>query len=300
MYIRFIGRIVALVLLLNLVGCATYRPLPVHEPIPTKVEGKFYPLRGMPAPTELVEAKETLYEYANAYMGHVETLTRANYSAADATMLGGLIGTAGGLTKSPEAAITGTVIAGGAGIFAQRYGLPVQVASYVGAAQAMECMATVLIYGKGPDVAEAWDEEIAPPTGDQVDFAFLNQRIDQVRRRLRSRLASIDISTPDISALKASLTDQIAAERQARMARKDMADAQQAKALAETTMSKEVALNKATTEGRKLVQRQSTALIQAQQALDLAQLALDKADASVKRADRAVIHTSLAACTDAY
>lgn len=62
------SRAVMALLLLNIAACSTYRPLPVHEPVPVKVEGKVYPLRGMPPPTELKEAKETLYAYANAYM----------------------------------------------------------------------------------------------------------------------------------------------------------------------------------------------------------------------------------------
>lgn len=90
-------------------------------------------------------------------------------------------------------------------------------------------MASVLIYGKGPDVTAAWEEEVVAPTQDQIDFAFLNQRIDQVRRKLRSCLSSIDVSTADIAALKSSLAEQVEAERDAREARAVKAVALQAK-----------------------------------------------------------------------
>src|SRR5690606_12336522 len=141
--------------------------------------------RGLTPPITLTGAKDTLYAYANTYTAKSEGLSEARYKADDTAFSGGVLGTIGGLTKSPQVALAGAAAAGGAGLYSQRYALQIQASNYLGAAQAMECMAAVLVYGKGGDGTEEVRDLAEPGITDaDVDFPFLNERINDVRRKL--------------------------------------------------------------------------------------------------------------------
>lgn len=172
-------------------SCSTLRPLPVKEP--KSLAEADTTLHGLGNPQNLAGAKSVLYGYANAYTKAAEDLYAANYTAADATFGGGVLGMIGGLTKSPETALIGAALSGASGISAQRYAFQIQANNYEGAAQAMECMADVLAYAKEHE----------------VDFLDLNYRVNDVRRKLRKNQAKIDIASADTSALQAALKAQL-------------------------------------------------------------------------------------------
>lgn len=188
----------------GLAGCKSIRPLPVNEPnwkslMPGKVVG------GDPAtPTHLVtlsaanrdEAIKIANAYAETYFGASDRLHLAKFNANDFTFGGALLGMVGAITKSPEAAILGATTAGVSGTVSQRYAFEVQAANYDGAARAMLCLKGIL--------------ESYPEYG---QTAYFNQRVTDIRMKLRANQAKVDLASPDLAALQATIQVHVDAKR---------------------------------------------------------------------------------------
>ena len=203
-------------------GCQSLRPLPIHEPKQRLTERAT--ASGLGTPNDLKSARETLWAYEASYGEKADMLYSAKYQTDDGSFAGGLLGIVGGLTKSPNTAILGTIVAGGSSTKAQRYSLLIQATNYENAASAMECMSSVLAF---------------PESNDEIDYPTLGQRISDVRRKLRSSQAQIDLAKTDSSALEAAIKaklEALAAQKKAELekdkAEQKLKDAEEATTLA--------------------------------------------------------------------
>lgn len=182
-------------------GCASMRPLPVREPQTlSDVTEKW---GGLPTATGFDGASANLSGYGNYYLMQANGLHASAYRASDAGFAGGLIGMAGGLTKSPQTAIAGAVLGGGGAMANDRYQFQVQAQNYEKAADAMFCMKRVLISMGDPT------NLLGTSTTPVLDVAFLNERIEEVRRKLRKSQATVQLASPDLTKLQATLADLI-------------------------------------------------------------------------------------------
>ncbi|QTH72962.1 hypothetical protein [Pseudoalteromonas xiamenensis] len=196
------SKLVSIIALLSLLsGCASYYPLPVEEPsaLEEKSDGTLvrrtpdYKRGGLMPAVDIDEAIENLKIYGDAYQKYSDKLRRNEYISNDLTFAGGVLGVIGGVSKSIETALTGVALSSGATITSQRYQFLVQATNYENASVAMYCMYTKLF----------------PVRGEGVEYNFVNERIDEVRRKLRKAQSSIQLITPDLSKLKASLLEVI-------------------------------------------------------------------------------------------
>lgn len=257
-------------------GCQTLRPLPIHEPeglLTTRAVSS-----GLGTPTDLTSARQTLWAYEAAYGEKADALYMAKYQTDDGSFAGGLLGVVGGLTKSPDTAILGTIIAGGSSTTAQRYSLLIQATNYANAASAMECMSSVLAF---------------PSSNDEIDYPTLAQRISDIRRKLRSSQAQIDLAKTDSSALEAAIKAKLEAieaqkkaEEEAKKARQKLENALNDQRIASVSRNKSA----------RSVQRFS--LLQ----LAVAQAREELAEVEVEKKDKAreANNASLLKCSTAY
>lgn len=189
-----IARIVWVVgLVWALSGCANFYPLPVQEPKAKDSSGNRvtpdYQRGGLLPATKIDEAIENLKIYGDAYQDYASKLRRNEFVSSDTGLVGGVLGVIGGAAKSVEAAVTGGIIASGSSIVSQRYQFLVQAANYEKASDAMYCMYSKLYAVNGGDMS----------------VGFANERIDEVRRKLRKVQSTIQLANPDLAQLEASL-----------------------------------------------------------------------------------------------
>lgn len=182
----------------TLAGCTSFYPLPIQEPKAIGSDGlraRPDPQRGGLSPAKTIsEAIENSKIYGDAYQEQATKLRGNDYILSDSGFAGGILGVVGGLTKSLETAIAGAVIAGGSSVISQRYQFLVQATNYEKASDAMYCM-----YGKLYPVD--WDEVTI------VEFA--NERIDEIRRKLRKVQSSVQLASPDLGKLEDSIRNVI-------------------------------------------------------------------------------------------
>src|SRR5690606_6350962 len=152
-----------------------------------------YQRGGLLPATTIQEAIENLKIYGDAYQEYGDKLRRNEYISNDTALAGGGIGIAGGLTKSVETVIAGAVIGSGASIVSERYQFLVQATNYQKASDAMYCMYLKLY----------------PVHGGNIPVDFANERIDEVRRKLRDVQSKVQLASPDLSKLETSLGEVI-------------------------------------------------------------------------------------------
>lgn len=189
-------------------GCASMRPLPLQEPTDATVEA--YPGGGLNPATTPGEVKTNLKVYADTYLKHADTLRSASYSASDVSFSGGLLGIVGGLTRSPETAIAGALLNGSGSTAQARYEYQIQASNYERAAEALYCMRRHLY-----------------PYPGVIDISLANERIDAIRRKLRTVQSQVTLAATNADALKAALEKAIPAEKLAADAKTKMVEIRQ-------------------------------------------------------------------------
>lgn len=223
----------------TLAGCASFYPLPVKEPPAQDDEGgrtlPDYQRGGLTPATNIQEAIQNLKIYGDSYQTSADGLRKNEYVSSDIGLGGGVVGVVGGITKSVATAISGAVVASGSSIVSQRYQFVVQAANYEKASDAMYCMYSKLY--------------VANSNG--LDVRFVNERIDEVRRKLRKVQSSVQLASPDLSQLELSL-------------KKSIEDGKKK--------------DEAQLEANKMQQAGGTQLISAKAVLDAAELELLKSD----------------------
>ena len=189
----FLKMIATGILASTLTGCASFYPLPVTEPPAKDSSGNRtvpdYQRGGLLPATFINVAIENLKIYGDSYQATADGLRKNEYLSSDIGLGGGALGVVGGLTKSVGTAITGAVFASGSSIVSQRYQFLVQAANYEKASDAMYCMYSKLY--------------VANSVG--LNVGFVNEKIDEVRRKLRKVQSSVQLASPDLSQLESSL-----------------------------------------------------------------------------------------------
>ena len=185
--------IAAAILVSALTGCASLYPLPVNEPPAKDSSGNRsvpdYQRGGLLPAANIKQAIENLKIYGDSYQTSADRLRKSEYVSSDIGLGGGILGVVGGLTKSVETAITGAIVASGSSIVSQRFQFLVQAANYEKASDAMYCMYSKLY--------------VANPV--RLDVEFVNEKVDEVRRKLRKTQSSVQLASPDLSQLELSL-----------------------------------------------------------------------------------------------
>lgn len=180
-----------------LTGCASFYPLPVKEPPAKDSSGNRsvpdYQRGGLLPASNIKEAIENLKIYGDSYQATADELRKNEYVSSDIGLGGGVLGVVGGLTKSVETAITGAVVASGSSIVSQRYQFLVQAANYEKGSDAMYCMYSKLYVANSND----------------LEVGFVNEKIDEVRRKLRKVQSSVQLASPDLAQLEVSLKKSI-------------------------------------------------------------------------------------------
>lgn len=207
MNLKLVATIISLTVLS---GCARFYPLPVEEPSAYVKKGNQdvrrtpdYQRGGLLPAVNIEEAIENLKIYGDAYQVYGDMLRRNEYISSDTLLAGGILGVVGGVAKSAETAIAGAVLGAGASIISERYQLLVQATNYENASDSMYCM-YVNLY---------------PVAGGGVSYQFVNEKIDEVRRKLRKVQSSVQLASPDLGKLETSLNDLIESKREKQTAK---------------------------------------------------------------------------------
>lgn len=180
------------IFILFLSGCSSMYPLPVDEKNIAAGLTKYNGENGLAIATTQAGAISNLKDYSDWYFLKSSSLQERQYELSDTSLGFGIAGIIAGIAKSPEGAAAGALLASSSEMPNDRYHLAVQSANYEKASDSMHCMYRHLApYRGNPSALPALE--------------FLNDRIYEVRRKLRKSQASITLTSPDITQLEASL-----------------------------------------------------------------------------------------------
>lgn len=197
-------------------GCAGY-PLPISEPSAmvikkaddgTEKEEKRkpdYQRGGLLPATHIVEGKDNLKIYGDWYRQVADKLRAGEYQNSDFVFGGGVLAALGGLANSQGAAIAGAAASSGASLISQRYQAQVQAANYDRAGDAMYCMYRI-VSPLNPELIE--NSRLANVEHERIRkslVAVLNERIDEVRLKLRDSQSKVILSVPDTKQLEEAI-----------------------------------------------------------------------------------------------
>ncbi|NVJ64739.1 MAG: hypothetical protein HWD84_11005 [Flavobacteriaceae bacterium] len=206
-----IGVTIILCTIIQISGCSSMYPLPVDEKNIEAELAKRKATYGLAVATNPTEIIKNLKNYSDWYFLKSNDLRERQFELSDASLGFGVAGLIAGIAKSPEGAAAGALLASASEMPSDRYQLAVQAANYEKASDVMHCMYRYLIPYKG-------DANVFP------EIEFINDRIYEVRRKLRKAQASVTLTSPDLTELEASL--------KAVVEQKPIADAAQAAASA--------------------------------------------------------------------
>lgn len=178
-------------------ACDSLRPLPVVEPEGGTAENPSQPdfRRGGLIPAHTADqAVKNLKIYADSYYSTGEKLRASEFDNSDLTLMGGILALVGGVAKSVEVAVAGGILSAGSSISSQRYQLKIQAANYEKAGDAMSCMYRNGMQLKPIDVKYLSESP-----------SFINEKIDEVRGKLRKAQISVDLLSPKTDELEKSL-----------------------------------------------------------------------------------------------
>lgn len=183
-------------------GCM--RPLPIRQvPLEHTTDTKKEALLGPTPATTLQQLRSNLRSYEVAYTEQADARFERFMKGSDTTAGGGIIGTIGGLTKSPQTSIMGALLGAGGSYAEQRYQLQVQAKNFNRAAKAMQCLGRVMAFPPGPP-------EIS---GDALLIAsavsLADDHIDQVKSRLRDAQFAVTPLDVDVEKVRAGIRGQI-------------------------------------------------------------------------------------------
>ena len=167
-------------------------PLPVDEKNISTELAKHNSTYGLPVATTQSKAIDNMKDYSDWYFLKSNSLRERQYELSDTSLGFGIAGIVAGIAKSPEGAAAGALLASASEMPNDRYLLAVQSANYEKASDSMHCMYRYLTPHRGnPSALPAVE--------------FLNDRIYEIRRKLRKAQSSITLTSPDLTQLEASL-----------------------------------------------------------------------------------------------
>ena len=172
-------------------GCGTLYPLPVKENNISEELEKNNKEYGLPIAKNIEEAKENIKNYADWYFIKSVELKEFQYKAGDTSLGFGIAGLIAGITKSPEGAAAGALLSSVSQMPSDRYHIAVQAANYEKASDTMHCLYRKIVQQDN--------------TNSIPDKNYLNDRIYEVRRKLRKLQSNISLASPDITEMERSL-----------------------------------------------------------------------------------------------
>ncbi|MEP4098808.1 hypothetical protein [Paraglaciecola sp.] len=187
-----IGLTIILCAFFQLTGCSSMYPLPVDEKNITTELTKRKANYGLPVATNSTEVIKNLKDYSDWYFLKSNDLRERQFELSDTSLGFGVAGLIAGIAKSPEGAAAGALLASASEMPNDRYQLSVQAANYEKASDTMHCMYRYLVPYKA-------NTNVFP------DIDFINDRIYEIRRKLRKAQASVTLTSPDLTELEASL-----------------------------------------------------------------------------------------------
>lgn len=220
----------------QLTGCSSLYPLPVDEKNIVAELAKRKASYGLPVATNSTEVIKNLKDYSDWYFLKSNDLRERQFELSDTSLGFGIAGLIAGIAKSPEGAAAGALLASASEMPSDRYQLSVQAANYEKASDTMHCMYRYLVPYKA-------NSDVFP------DIEFINDRVYEIRRKLRKAQASVTSTTPDLTELEASLKAVIEQKPIADKAQKGandkaLADGVLAAAVAKAIKEKKELLNK--------------------------------------------------------
>lgn len=195
-------------------GCTTLYPLPIKEPKTLNEEGNPLTLSDyLRERTGLLPGKNTqasldnMLIYSDTYLNYSDELRRNEYKSNDMSILGGIVSVIGGVTKSASTAISGAVFSSGSALVTKRYQTLIQAENYEKASDAMYCLYSKLQPLQDPNV---------------FPFTYANDKIDEVRRKLRKSQGNVQLASPDLDALQKSVGEYVKARENELVARQNV------------------------------------------------------------------------------
>ncbi|MDP2523832.1 hypothetical protein Q8W30_14750 [Neptunomonas phycophila] len=238
-------------------GCSSLYPLPVDEKNIAAGLTEYNRENGLDIATTQAEAISNLKDYSDWYFLKSSSRQKHQYQLSDTSLGFGMAGIIAGIAKSPEGAAAGALLASSSEMPNDRYQLAVQAANYEKASDSMHCMYRYLApYRGNPSALPAVE--------------FLNDRIYEVRRKLRKAQASITLTSPDLTQLEVSLKKVV--EQQ------PIVDV----AIDKVVVTKDAAV--AAVKDAAVAAKKADLMIDTQAAAKAAQVALDQAEAAAKAA----------------
>ena len=187
--------------LILLTACQNLYPLPVDEvDIENKLkeddDGKKV---GLGEASDTDNAIDNMKIYSQWYFKKANELREYAYNADDRSLWFAMAGLVAGVTKSPEGAAAGALLSSVVGMPVDRYQLGIQAANYEKASDVMHCMYRIL----SPNLQ-----------GNLPDLRFLNDKIYEVRRKLRKAQTSVTLVAPDLSELEEHMKEILNKEKE--------------------------------------------------------------------------------------
>lgn len=216
-------KLLVLLLTIFFAGCQNLHPLPVDEVdivsrLNKRTDGKTVGLAEANSPKKAIENIKT---YSLWYFGKANELREYAYKSDDMSLGFAMAGLVAGVSKSPEGAAAGALLSSVVDMPVDRYQLGVQAANYEKASDTLHCMFRLLsAHRSNPNLP---------------DVQFLNDRIYEVRRKLRKAQSTVTLVTPDLSALQEHMKKIVKRDEDLATAEDDLATKKAAKAAKSVT-----------------------------------------------------------------
>jgi hypothetical protein len=157
-----------------------------------------------PAPAATIEvARSNTRTYMLAYLEQAQARVRGQQWGSDVSAFGGIAGSVGGLTKSPETSILGLLLGAGGTYGEQRYQMRVQANNFTKAAASMRCLGNTLTPDPRLDVIPN-DSNL-----DRAIAALANKHSDVIVLRLLAAQRAVEPAVVDTAAVKNAIKQEL-------------------------------------------------------------------------------------------
>lgn len=176
-------------------SCSTYYPLPIDETnIEKRIDNDVE--HGLPVAINQDDAVKNMKSYSDWYLIKAMELKKSQYKFSDASLGFTLAGLVAGFSGEAETAAGSSLMANFFGWPQSRYKIEVQASNYAKASDAMACMHRYMI----PLLKDSPLNKEAMPTID-----FFNEKIDEVRKKLRKLQLDVVLADPDLSKINEAI-----------------------------------------------------------------------------------------------
>lgn len=187
-------------------GCSTYYPIPVDEEnIKQRLEKSDFEW-GLPIADTQHQALENMKEYADWYLLKSNKLKKSSFIFSDASLGMTIVGLAAGFAGKAKGAAESVFLSNMLDIPSSRYQIKVQSSNYEKASDVMLCMYQPLkpiVFKEASKKSDFYERPDVP------NVSFLNERINDVRKKLRDLQTSVTLSRPDIEKIESAIKEEL-------------------------------------------------------------------------------------------